>query len=621
MKNTIAFLFIIIGFSCNGHELDSLLKEYKKSNDLEIKILLLEQIAEVSFYQNPSLTKKYADQLKDLSKKNNDLNGIAAANLIYGKIYGKKNDFEKSDYYIKIAKDIFEKQKNESGLLKMNLLIADNEMRRGNFELAIKVLHENLKISRKSKKRKDEAMSLALLGLVFYYNQQFEEGIDYLKQALKIIREVGAKREESIVLLNLTTCSLNFERFEEADKYQQQFFVIQHKLNDPVLLGSGYVTLASIYTLTNRPLLAFPLYEDALKIFQDLNDTTRMIPLYRNRAELFLEVKNYHQVIKDCERALFLIGKRHESDVMKLDIYNKIYLANKALGNYKAANEALEIVQQLKDKALSLETNETIYTLKEQYEAEQKEEKIKLLQQQNKTKDVRLKARTYSIIALSLLLILVVFAVVFVRRQSKLKQQKKTAELENKALRAQMNPHFIFNALNSIQRIYVEGNIEKANDFMGDFAQLMRKVLENSSNSKISIHEELETLRLYMDLEKLRCKNKFSYTISVDENISIFNAHIPPLIIQPFVENAIWHGVLPLTNTEGEIKISLKQKSADSVLITIADNGVGFNNEEKSEKHSSKGMKITEQRIGEKVTISSESGQGTIISFTVKTAL
>lgn len=621
MKSTIVFLFIIIGFFCKGHELDSLLKDYKQSNNLETKILLLEQIAEVSFYKKPSLTKTYADQLRDLSKKNNHLNGIAAANLIYGKIYGKKNDFERSDYYIKIAKDIFEKQKNESGLLKMNLLIADNEMRRGNFELATKVLHENLKISRKSKKRKEEAMSLTLLGLVFFYNLQLEEGIDYLKQALTIIQKVGAKREESIILLNLSSFSLNLKKLEEADKHLQQFFIIQNKLNDPVLLASGYVNIASIYTLTDQRLLAFPYYEDALKIFQELNDTTRIISLYRNRAESFLEVKNYPQVIEDCEKALFLIGKRHESDLMKSDIYTKIYKANKSLKNYKAANEALETVQILEKKALSIETKKTIFTIKEQYEAEQKEEKIKLLQQQNKTKDLRLKSRTYSIMALSLLLILIAFAILFLRRQSKLKQQKKTAELENKALRAQMNPHFIFNALNSIQRIYVEGNIEKANDFMGDFAQLMRKVLENSGNSKISIHEELETLRLYLDLEKLRCKNKFMYTISVDENISVFNAQIPPLIIQPFVENAIWHGVLPLTNNEGEINISLKQKSTDSVLITISDNGVGISNNEKPEKHSSKGMKITEQRIGEKITILSENGKGTIISFTVKSTL
>lgn len=189
------------------------------------------------------------------------------------------------------------------------------------------------------------------------------------------------------------------------------------------------------------------------------------------------------------------------------------------------------------------------------------------------------------------------------------------ANLEAQALRAQMNPHFIFNSLNSIQRIYTEGNLNEANAFLSEFGQLIRKILENSGRTVIPLKEEIETLELYLNLEKFRCKEKFSYQIEIDPAIDTYYMTIPSLIIQPFVENAIWHGIIP-SEREGFIAIRCTIV-ASGIKISVKDNGVGIQEATKSQ-HISKGIEMSEKRIGSKINILSKVGEGTEVWFILK---
>jgi LytS/YehU family sensor histidine kinase len=265
-------------------------------------------------------------------------------------------------------------------------------------------------------------------------------------------------------------------------------------------------------------------------------------------------------------------------------------------------------------------TQNEINRLKQQFESEKKKKEIILLKEKDKIsqleinqKDDKLKIRTYFILVLILIILLLVVISIFIYRQIKLNQQKKAIVLEHKALRTQMNPHFIFNSLNSIQRMYVEGNIDEANEFLSEFSGLIRNILENSNHSKIALNEEIKTLRAYLELEKLRTKDKFDFTINLDESIDPYNYQVPPLVLQPFVENAIWHGVLP-GDRKGEIQINITNESG-KIHVEIIDNGVGFSSES-DKKHESQGIKITEKRIGSKVNIES-STEGTKIDFTI----
>jgi hypothetical protein len=178
-------------------------------------------------------------------------------------------------------------------------------------------------------------------------------------------------------------------------------------------------------------------------------------------------------------------------------------------------------------------------------------------------------------------------------------QQQKT-ELEMQALRAQMNPHFIFNSLNSINMFILENNKLQASEYLSKFSRLVRLILQNSREAFIPLEWELEALQLYLELESLRFDNKFNYKISVDKEVDPTVLKVPPLIIQPYAENAIWHGLM---HKKGGGHLAIQVSEGKQILICrIIDDGVGRTKAEElrsksTSRHRSMGIKITESRI------------------------
>ncbi len=171
--------------------------------------------------------------------------------------------------------------------------------------------------------------------------------------------------------------------------------------------------------------------------------------------------------------------------------------------------------------------------------------------------------------------------------------------IELKALRSQMNPHFIFNSLNSIADYLTKNNTKTADEYLVKFAKLMRLMLENSERKELPLSEDLKVLELYLQLESLRLNINFNFEIKIDADIDVENTLIPPLILQPFVENSIWHG---LATKEGNGHILIQIKKDDKMIrCIIEDNGVGRKNAEKNlhvnKNKNSLGMKITKTRI------------------------
>ena len=187
--------------------------------------------------------------------------------------------------------------------------------------------------------------------------------------------------------------------------------------------------------------------------------------------------------------------------------------------------------------------------------------------------------------------------------QNKNKQaelQQHVTELEMQALRAQMNPHFIFNCLSSINRFILKNETEEASNYLTKFSRLIRTVLTNSKRPFINLEDELEMLCLYLDMEKLRFKDSFDYSIIFTNSIDAENVFVPPMLLQPFAENAIWHGLMH-KEEKGHLEIEL---SIDKKILTciITDNGIGRNKAEQiksksAEKQKSMGLKITTERL------------------------
>lgn len=229
-------------------------------------------------------------------------------------------------------------------------------------------------------------------------------------------------------------------------------------------------------------------------------------------------------------------------------------------------------------------------------------------------------------------LLLTLLAAFFFYRSN---QQQKLANnlLALKSLRSQMNPHFIFNALNSVNNFISKSDERSANRYLSDFSKLMRSVLENSEEDFIPLEKELQQLELYIKLEHSRFEDKFDYQITVDENVQVSKFQIPPMLLQPYIENAIWHG-LRYREEKGELLVDVKENSEDSIIISITDNGIGRKKSaeiktQNQKKQKSKGMGIIQKRVAilndmytDKVDIKisdlQENGTGTKVLFILK---
>ena len=171
------------------------------------------------------------------------------------------------------------------------------------------------------------------------------------------------------------------------------------------------------------------------------------------------------------------------------------------------------------------------------------------------------------------------------------------------ALRAQMNPHFVFNCLNSIQECIVTEKYGEASKYLNKFSKLFRMVLNNSGKNLVSLNEESDVLVLYLELEQMRFEKSFSFTINMDEELDADEVLIPSMLVQPYVENALWHGLMH-KDGERQLLISFKKISEEVFQCVVEDNGIGRKksfelkaNQSKSKRHESKGLKISKDRL------------------------
>lgn len=173
-------------------------------------------------------------------------------------------------------------------------------------------------------------------------------------------------------------------------------------------------------------------------------------------------------------------------------------------------------------------------------------------------------------------------------------------EMESKALRAQMNPHFLFNSLNSIRLFILKDEVDNAADYIAKFSKLLRMILNYSRQDMITVYDEIQSLKLYLEFERLRFDQDFDFDLQIDGQ-EVLDCQIPPMIIQPFIENAIWHGLMPRTEAGGKIRVSF-QKQLSGLYVMVQDNGIGRekakeNNRKRSLKEGSVGLQITKDRL------------------------
>ena len=272
-------------------------------------------------------------------------------------------------------------------------------------------------------------------------------------------------------------------------------------------------------------------------------------------------------------------------------------------GNNNKAYEALLKSQRYIEAQVKHESIRMVASQTNQYELYKKENEARLATEKLKTRQAQF---TSLGLLVGSLFIGTIGYLVYVSKRAKLQLEsekiqqekqllKEITEVESQAFRAQMNPHFIFNALNSIKGLIVNKQDKEAAVYISKFSKLVRTVLDNSRSRTISISDEIDTLKMYMNLEILRFRDGFEYEIHVDSDLDIEDIAIPPVTLQPFVENSIWHG-FKNSPRKNKITINISQLEKE-ILIEIEDNGVGMQESKYRKLHNSHGINITKQRI------------------------
>ncbi len=320
----------------------------------------------------------------------------------------------------------------------------------------------------------------------------------------------------------------------------------------------------------------------------------------------YLLINDLTNAIPYLEKSREEAGERGDLDV-KLDATRKLSEVNARLGNTEKTiaynNEYKDVVDELyakkrqeisqaarfsrniaeqQNRITSLESDRALS--KSTYE---------LTQERNKSQQLII----YSLIGGLVLLLITGFLMFKYIKQQRLANNL----LALKSLRSQMNPHFIFNALNSVNTFIATNDERTANKYLSDFSQLMRAVLENSEEDFIPLKKEIELLNLYTKLEHFRFQDKFDYAIHVDDSIDIEEFQIPPMLLQPYIENAVWHGLRYKTE-KGHLSIDIQPKSKGEITISISDDGIGRTRSkalktEHQKKQNSKGMNNIKKRV------------------------
>lgn len=469
---------------------------------------------------------------------------------------------------------------------------------------AIKFYLQALRLAEKNKDYKNIIIGKSNLANVFSHTQNDEKAISLLSESNQMLIAHGdsLSQNRAAILTNLANSYHNLKNYAKAiSGYEEVLYICKKKQ-----IGFGIAL-----TLDNlgKEYFALKQYAKALNYFEQAK-----IEIEKNHVD-FVKGKNLKN-IGDCYVILgntskglqyFIEAKEvakvnQDNDALQ-EIYFKLQKSYNSLGNYQAAYHTLSNYVSLNDSLYGINKNKAIQELNTKYETEKKEAKIKDLSLQKQISELESNRKTifiYSILGGIIALSAIAYFLFTKFRDKKenellttqleeakrrIEIEQKATESELKALKSQMNPHFMFNALNSIQEQFMYGDKILANEQMGNFTYLTRQILTVSGKKRINLSTEIEILTKYLELEKMRFAEGFAYDISLSETIDDDYHQIPPMLIQPFVENSIKHGLL---HKQGDKKISISfdlDKAEENLICVVEDNGVG---REKSAEFKSK---------------------------------
>ncbi|WP_405399857.1 tetratricopeptide repeat protein [Maribacter sp. Asnod2-G09] len=443
-------------------------------------------------------------------------------------------------------------------------------------------------------------VSLNSIGGIYQMLEQYDLAIEKYERSMILQKELDDKQGLAISHQNLGECYEYQGALEPALKNFRKALVY----NEIIDSNRGKIicnySIAHVYVHMGKIKEAISILENNLLKAISIGDQKIITTIYINLGWSLIRFGDYDAAETNLESGLSLATSN--------DFNAEIAEANKFLSelwikrdDYQKGMRYFKESRKYEERITNSLNLRYVNDMILRYESQKRANQLDRLAKENETVRLKLKKNRTMLIIIGIFLILLVGILYILYRQSQLNAEKKLLTLEQSMLRSQMNPHFLFNSLNSIKLYIINNEKKNAVHYLNKFSKLVRKILEASSQREISLADELETVALYMNIENIRFSNEINFNIHIKDDINTHNIKIPSLILQPFLENALWHG---LSSKDGAKNIDLEVKKGKSgfIEIIITDNGVGRDAAEKIKdskvlKRKSVGIDITKERL------------------------
>ncbi len=564
---------------------------------------------------------------------------ISCHNLL-GNFFQRRSQFTEALKEYELNLKLLQGMNNKAGMSIMYGGIANCYGMKGELDSAVKYRLAAVKMAEASGSKKSIAAAHGNLGELYFTMKNYPKALESFRYHLKLSEEIGDRGGMIIPLSNVAYALMQTGKSEEALPLLLKALSFANETGNHEGLSVVLNNLGTIYLERKEAEKASGYFKQSLQVADEIGDEMDAALAYVALGEINLDQHNYQQALSYFEKAYQKarpgeMNERMQNALLGMaTAYEKLGKSTEALKYFKKYSEN-------KDSMLNEDIARQVTEMTTRYETEKKENQIKLLNKESelqKTEAARKEAEfavmRNSLIIGSVLLLLIFIGVLFFirnrRAHERIKMEKQVIELEQQALRLQMNPHFIFNSLSSINNFIGKNEAAEAKKFLTKFSKLMRLILENSREEFVPIQKEIESLQYYMDLEQLRSGNKFDFELQLDGQIDPENLLIPPMLIQPHLENAVLHGIMPKEG-KGKILLSFTKKNGGLVCI-IEDNGVGRKKASEikameGSTHRSLALAVTQERLtilnSEETKIQledlyeNEKASGTRIKFTL----
>lgn len=498
------------------------------------------------------------------------------------------------------------------------------------YEKGLEYTYKALRIDEAANYQKGIAAHLTTITLINTKQKDYKEALKNAKRSLSLSQKIGDFNYVADATFNVGLVYSKLEFLDSSIYYLSIALKNAQKRNYQTHIARAYAELASVYKKKKDLPSALWCIRKAIKKQEYFFSESERLANQQVLAGIYFENGDYNKSIA-LYKKIRKIAQGKQSTTALLNANYGLSETYAAVNNQGEAYHHLLRYAKLKDSLTKIKEVEQIKDLKIKYQiaykTQKKEQENKLLGKNLAIQELILHKNKQWFYGIFILIIFALLLAYLLVRQYKLKTSQQMLQLKHQLLRNQMNPHFIFNALTNIQKFVYQNAPIQAGKYLSSFSRLIRGILENSREEYISLKKEKEWLENYLNLQILRFKDRFEYQIKIDPTLNLSTCLIPPMLIQPFIENALEHGLKGIKHW-GILNVDFT-KLDTCLQISIKDNGLGFSEEHHTEQHRNRrslAIKITKERLdfinqkrNSKIyfNIDSVLSKGTLVTFSI----